>query len=449
MSERRARRSSRARGGLEGISRIAVCGYKSLKHEQEIEIRPLTLLAGANSSGKTSIMQPLLMLKQTLEAPYDPGPLLLDGPYVKFTSVGQLLSRSKKRECSGSFSIALGAHDDSKVRLSFKRDPKGLAIESLRFRDNGEGEHTLYEGMPEAELVAALPKALREIKPAVESRDRQKRRWVIVRNRWMLGVGLQRTEGDDSTYLLGAPAGLFAAHIERVIHLPGLRANPSREYPATPLSGAFAGSFEKYVASVVTGWQADQSGSLEALGRSMEDLGLTWKVRAKRLDDTRVELQVGRLPHSRQGGAQDLVSIADVGVGVSQALPVVVALLVARPGSILYIEQPEIHLHPRAQVAMARLLVDAAKRGVGVVAETHSSVILRSVQTLAARGEVAPEIVKLHWFTRDPRDGSTRVDSADIDKRGAFGPWPSDFDDVSLQVETDYLDAVEKRDSGQ
>src|SRR5579864_3936465 len=77
----------------DGITKIAVEGFKSIAKRQEIEIAPLTILAGANSSGKSSIMQPLLLLKQTLEAQYDPGPLLISGPNVKFTSTKQFLSR--------------------------------------------------------------------------------------------------------------------------------------------------------------------------------------------------------------------------------------------------------------------------------------------------------------------------------------------------------------------
>src|SRR5579864_4998030 len=77
----------------DGITRIAVEGFKSISKKQSIDIAPLTILAGANSSGKSSIMQPLLMLKQTLEATYDPGPLKIDGPNVKFTSSQQLLSK--------------------------------------------------------------------------------------------------------------------------------------------------------------------------------------------------------------------------------------------------------------------------------------------------------------------------------------------------------------------
>lgn len=77
----------------DGITRIAVEGFKSIAKRQEIEIAPLTILAGANSSGKSSIMQPLLMLKQTLEATYDPGPLKIDGPNVTFTRNKEFLSR--------------------------------------------------------------------------------------------------------------------------------------------------------------------------------------------------------------------------------------------------------------------------------------------------------------------------------------------------------------------
>ena len=73
-----------------GITRIAVTGFKSLAEKTEVEIRPLTVLAGANSSGKSSLMQPLLLMKQTLEAQFDPGSLLIDGANVKFTSASQL-----------------------------------------------------------------------------------------------------------------------------------------------------------------------------------------------------------------------------------------------------------------------------------------------------------------------------------------------------------------------
>lgn len=164
-------------------------------------------------------------------------------------------------------------------------------------------------------------------------------------------------------------------------------------------------------------------------------------------DEQRIELRVGRLLRSRRGGARDLVSIADVGVGVSQSLPVVVALIVANPGQVVYLEQPEIHLHPRAQRRLAHLLAAAATRGVIVVAETHSALLLKEIQTLVAKGkELNQDIVKLHWVSRQEA-GKTLVTPADLDQNGAYGSWPEDFDDVELEAEKDYLDAVEARGS--
>jgi predicted ATPase len=150
---------------------------------------------------------------------------------------------------------------------------------------------------------------------------------------------------------------------------------------------------------------------------------------------------VGRLPPNNNNLGNDLVSIADVGFGVSQTLPVLVALLAAEPGQLVYLEQPEIHLHPRAQVALAEVLADAARRGVRVVAETHSSLLLLGIQTLVAEGKLDPELVKLHWFKRDEQTGVTKIASADLDERGAFGEWPEDFADVELAANNHYLNA--------
>ena len=82
------------------LSRLAVKGFKSHYEWTEIEFRNLTLLAGANSSGKSSFMQALLLLKQTVDMlPMDAGPLKLDGPNVYFSDAGQTYTpyRSKDR----------------------------------------------------------------------------------------------------------------------------------------------------------------------------------------------------------------------------------------------------------------------------------------------------------------------------------------------------------------
>jgi predicted ATPase len=126
-----------------------------------------------------------------------------------------------------------------------------------------------------------------------------------------------------------------------------------------------------------------------------------------------------------------------------------VALRAADPGRLVYLEEPEIHLHPRAQTKLADILADAARRGVRVVAETHSTLLLTAIQTLVAKGELSPDLVKLHWFQRDPKTGITQVNSTGLDENGAFREdWPEDFDEVILDTDRQYLDAVTERSTG-
>jgi len=430
---------------IEGITRITVAGYKSISQEQSVEIRPLTILAGANSSGKSSIMQPLLLLKQTLEASYDPGALLLNGPNVRFTSVDQLLSCIGKGKRTDTFHVGIGVGSGT-LTTYFNRQPnRGLEIQQMTYADAQEST-TLRPGMSHDEIVPVVPPYIGRLRATVSRGGKAEPEWVVVRNRCFLELELKGKGEKEFRLLLGriSPSTTIVPHIRRLIHLPGLRGNPERTYPVTAVGSTFPGTFEKYTASVIAQWQAEGNDArLEQLNQDLKRLGLTWKIAAQSINDTQVELQVGRLTRAARGGSRDLVNIADVGFGVSQTLPVLVALQVAGPGQLVYLEQPEIHLHPNAQFALAQALADAAQRGVRVVAETHSALLLLGVQTLVAEGQLAPETVKLHWFRRG--DGATEIVSADLDEAGTFGDWPEDFADVALDAESRYLDAAEAR----
>jgi hypothetical protein len=368
---------------LRGITNISITGYKSLESECNIEVRPLTILAGANSSGKSSVIQPLLLLKQTLEATYDPGALKLDGPNVKFTSASQFFSRIQGKTGGDRFSIKLTIDG-------------GLSLTNIYGRSS--------DGVLEI-LESTVKK-------------------------------------EESVSNLFSPS-LFAPPIRRLIHVPGFRGNPERNYKLTGISSAFPGTFEIYTASIINHWQKTDNPRLIELWKAMETLELTSKVVAKKLNDIEIELLVSDLPG--KDDENHLISIADVGFGLSQILPVIVALIVAEPGQLVYLEQPEIHLHPRATAALGDLLVKAANRGVKVIAETHSDLLLRRVQSLVAEGKIAPENLKLHWFQLK-ENGVTEINSADLDDAGAYGEdWPEDFSDVALDEESRYLDAAEAR----
>jgi len=435
------------------ITKIAVRGFKSIADEQEIELRPLTLLAGANSSGKSSMMQPILLLKQTLEAPSDPGPLLLDGPNVRFTSAEQLLSQTFGSEKRAEFAVRTELSNGDRLEVVFKRAKGvGLDLDVMNYANHAEELHLVLR-MSSKEILDVLPYHLRALQTTVEQMEGKSSIWHVHRERCFFSLDLyvadRKTPPTRVSFTPSvSPSSQFILHLQRLTHLPGLRGNPQRTYPKRAVGPFFAGTFGDYVASTVAQWQFQNDPRLSELGVALEDMGLTWKVEAQAVDDTQVELRVGRLPHGGQGEERDLVNIADVGVGMSQSLPVVVALVAAEPGQVVYLEQPEIHLHPRAQRRLAHVLADAANRGVVVVAETHSSLLLREVQTLVATGKLATDKVKLHWFQRQ-EDGRTVVTAADLDENGAFGNWPADFDEVELDAERAYLDAVERKGAGE
>ena len=433
----------RSRG--EGITKITVKGFKSIAEECAIDIRPLTILAGANSSGKSSFIQPLLMLKQTLEAPYDPGPLLIDGPNVQFTEASQFLSTLSSGERADRFQIQIEILEYGlglgSVQTIFRKGHSGIEIVNMTV----DNPPYLSESIT---LSPNMPKV-------ISSRCTLK----------SLPGSYQSRHSDTPTMITES----VNREITKSIHLRGLRGNPERNYRLTGTDFGYPGTFENYVATLIHQWQERTDKPLETLGNPFDKydlgeefqnyqnysnpaailaevldmLGLTRHVRAKKIGDTRIELQVSRLLYDRINET-DMVNIADVGFGVSQVLPVLVALIAARPSQLLYLEQPELHLHPRAQVALARVLADAAKRGVRVVAETHSSLLLLGVQTLVAEGDLSPELVKLHWFSRR-EDGVTEVNSADLDETGAYGEWPEDFADVSLHAQSSYIKAARSR----
>lgn len=421
---------------------LTVEGFKSLRDKTSIEVRPLTILAGANSAGKSSIIQPLLLLKQTLEAPFDPGPLLLDGPNVRFTEASQLLWRGLRPAGRSHFTVSVQVSKHRGLRLTFAVG----GAEPLSIHKQECDGVTLNGGDVGKEASDSLPPKMRKLSRELFTSV------TLTRDRCFLLLQQEpkriRSLDMRKAFQQAFPIYRFPHRIPEVlldlIHLPGLRGNPERSYRLAAPGNRFPGLFQEYVASLLAQWKKRDPERMVTLRDALERLGLTWKVDIRPVDDTRAELLVGRLPHAKRGGARDLVNIADVGFGVSQSLPVLVALVAAAKGQVVYLEQPEIHLHPRAQVALTSLLAETAKRGVTLIVETHSSLLLRSVQALVAKGELPPVLVKLHWFTRGT-NGATKVESADLDEDGAFGDWPEDFGRVELDAEREYLDAVSER----
>ena len=147
-------------------------------------------------------------------------------------------------------------------------------------------------------------------------------------------------------------------------------------------------------------------------------------------------------------GMSGHVPLSDVGVGVSQALPVIVNCLKSYEGDLLLFEQPELHLHPALQKKMAEFLLIFARNGRQIIAETHSEHIVTRLRSLAAqdRDNETHKYAQLLFAAKD-NTGNTNYTPAEINQYGGISEdWPDGFIDESAKATKELLVAgLEKK----
>ena len=426
--------------------KISIEGYKSIGEKCTIDVKGLTVLAGANSSGKSSFFQPLLLIKQTLESSFDAGVFKLDGPNVNFSDSSEILSRVSSKNKSRLFSIGMfqtinNVNRELHVDYEINKD-SGVRIKKIFGQDdNFPGGINITNEL----LGPEIREERNKYGTDVVFDDFT---YIVQRDRCFLEI-ISKSLSHNLSFGLSNPAlfqlGYFAVNI---IHVSGLRGNPQRIYNVSASDvRSFSGVFDKYIASIIHKWQTSDSEKFVILIKYLSLLELTAGIQVDKLNDSQLIIKVSRYKTKEDSKTNmeksDLVNIADVGFGVSQILPVLVALLVASGEQVVYIEQPELHLHPNAQAKLANIVANVIKdKNIKIILETHSSIFLRSLQTCVVKNELPSELVSLNWFTQNKKTGQTNISSASLDELGAFGDWPEDFDSTILSVERNYLDAV-------
>ena len=158
----------------------------------------------------------------------------------------------------------------------------------------------------------------------------------------------------------------------------------------------------------------------------------------------------------RTKGSRDSVDLPDVGFGISQVLPVLVQLFYAPPGSIIIMEQPEIHLHPSAQSALADVMIDAINarengedRNIQLIIETHSEHFLRRLQRRIAENVVSQDKVSAYFanITKTP----AQLEPLQIDLFGNISNWPENFfgdemEDITQQAKAAMHKRMDQRE---
>jgi len=222
------------------------------------------------------------------------------------------------------------------------------------------------------------------------------------------------------------------AELSRIIYLGPVRRLAQRDYL---WSGRFPGSIgddggqavDALIASGVAKEEARRRRLPTPSAARLFDETAHWLRSMGLADDLQVR-QLGRsaryelLVVSGKGAS----NLKDVGVGVSQVLPVVVAALFAAPGHIVIVEEPESHLHPLAQTQLAEMFVAVSReRQVQFIVETHSEQLLRRMQTLVANERTAPGQLSMYFVERIGSEAVLKT--LEVDEFGTIRPWPEHF----------------------
>lgn len=429
------------------LERLQVTNFKAWR-KLDMPLGKVTGLFGTNSSGKSSVLQFLLMLKQTRNST-DRG-LVLD-----FGGPEELVNL-------GGFQDVAHAHDEE-ARIGWKldwtlpdvlkiRDPKGRrrdvliagdrleTISGVALRKAHLRTHLLIYVFGEAFF------ALNQKKNRTTEFDLAAYGWdgfQFVRNPgrpWALpGPVKTHIFPDQARSYFQNAAFLNKFEIEyetlmdNIFYLGPLREYPQREYRWSgnyPLDVGPRGerTIEAILAATARGekrnlgprkWRKPFQGMI---AHWLRVIGLIHEF------DVHEVAKGSNLYQARVRGerASPETMLTDVGFGVSQVLPALVLLYYVPEGSTVLMEQPEIHLHPSVQSGLADVILTVARtRNVQVIVESHSEHLLRRFQRRVAEGEMAPDDVKL-YFTSMAK-GSAQLHSLELNEFGEVQNWPENF----------------------
>lgn len=234
---------------------------------------------------------------------------------------------------------------------------------------------------------------------------------------------------------------------ERVAYLGPLRQDPQVVYKTAPMaSTGFIGTKGEYTAAVlhmfgsrqVQGFDASGTPEItslvEAVGRWAKRLDMADAVETADLARLGIQISVKR-------GAVGPVDITSVGVGVSQLLPVIVMCLTAEPGTLILLEQPELHLHPAMQQRLADFLLACARSGRQLLVETHSEYLVSRLRRRIAEDQSNELVENVALYYVEQVNDQSHFRRVPINKYGALEEWPKGFFDQAATDSRALLEA--------
>lgn len=426
------------------LDRLQFTNFKTWP-KADVKFGKITGLFGTNSSGKTSLIQFALLLKQTKEATDRSIALSLNGPYVNlgvFRDMVHMHEEGQKLDWTLSLvrEKELTLVDPSKKRTeAFARGREISVSGQIASRDSALRSESLKYSLGNTEFSLS-PKS----PGAAEfdlSTDHKSFRFLRTQGRaWTLPGPIKsyafpdqaRTYFQNASFLSDLQAS-FENQLDSIYYLGPLREYPQRDYLWARSKPRDVGSKgEKAIDAILAASDSGErrnrvhKGKLrpfqEMIAYWLREMGLIhdFKVTeiARGSNRWQAKLQV------RKGGTE--VLLTDVGFGVSQVLPVITLLQYVPEGSTVILEQPEIHLHPLAQANLADAIINAAmNRNIQVVLESHSEHLLLRLQRRVAEDVISNKDVKLYFC--DAPNGVSELLPLELDLFGTIINWPRHF----------------------
>jgi hypothetical protein len=408
------------------FTQMRVENFKAWQGEHAVELAPISLFLGTNSAGKTSLLQMLLLLKQTAESPDrrqhlnlggQPGDVLHLGGFKDIISGHEL-----KRELA--FGLRFTGLRPSKKGLnqyrydvSFCHTPGGLPLVKSLMYASDDRTFTAERGQKGAySLSTANSSGPIERPAALTSKQYEPERSIAFSAAAIAALGLDGATVQDLALRM-------VEALKGIVYLGPLRERPKRTYLWNQQSPGDLGPKGEFAIQALLASANDRN--KKAAGWLVKEVS-RWLKTMDVADGLSLEQQ-GTAHYEvivQQRSIQ--ANLVDVGFGVSQVLPVVALAYFMPEGSTVILEQPEIHLHPLAQTALADLFVEVSRRRhVQFLVETHSEHLFRRLQFLIADERISPEDCRL-YFVKTGNDGAS-LQRLEVDEYGRIKNWPDRF----------------------
>jgi predicted ATPase len=439
------------------FTHLRVQNLKSVADSGPVELCPLTFLMGPNSSGKSTLLQAILVARQTVDSRDIKNPLAVEGYYAQLGSYREFIHRHERGR---RLSLELGLSVEGRPHRLDAAVFRSLCI-TAEFSYNQKTFQIFpttvsYVTRPQAYAVTKRRLTPRDSTVEVEADGGSAARFRMPSAAKFYDVGflfrypLQRrllTKKADRRLLevgLELPFALtqaFESQLKKTFYVGPLRPSAQRTYAAageTPQDVGLTGESTFAVLWAARWNRPLREAVFQPANKWLKRFGIAAKLELKRIGGSYFTLLVTDPVLNVQ------CNFADVGFGASQLLPALVEILYAPRGSTIIMEQPEIHLHPAAQAVLGDLFLEAAGEGKQLIVETHSEHLVSRVLRRIAEGAMAPGLVALYYCEATER--GTQVRRIPLDEFGRFGEGlPSGFFDQGYTESIAHVEAVAKR----